>query len=166
MALWLMKYAAQIGFTKQGIAFHVGSQQRRSARDRAIRLAAEILQDLATHKITPTTINIGGGFQPTLHARSRLLTYATEINRSLRRWFGDTSPKIVLNLKGACRDAGVSEVILISRKSFDPHEPRWIYLDIGKFGGLIETMDEAIRYPFAPGTTGSDGALHFGRADM
>ena len=24
---------------------------------------------------------------------------------------------------------------------------RWVYLDIGKFGGLAETMDEAIQYP-------------------
>ena len=24
---------------------------------------------------------------------------------------------------------------------------RWVFLDIGKFGGLAETMDEAIRYP-------------------
>jgi ornithine decarboxylase len=24
---------------------------------------------------------------------------------------------------------------------------RWVYLDIGKFGGLAETMEEAIRYP-------------------
>jgi ornithine decarboxylase len=24
---------------------------------------------------------------------------------------------------------------------------RWVYLDIGKFGGLAETMDESIRYP-------------------
>ncbi len=23
----------------------------------------------------------------------------------------------------------------------------WVFLDIGKFGGLAETMDEAIRYP-------------------
>jgi ornithine decarboxylase len=26
-------------------------------------------------------------------------------------------------------------------------EARWVYLDIGKFGGLAETMEEAIRYP-------------------
>jgi ornithine decarboxylase len=25
---------------------------------------------------------------------------------------------------------------------------RWVYLDIGKFSGLAETMDEAIRYQF------------------
>ena len=45
-------------------------------------------------------------------------------------------------------DAGViqSEVVLISRKSANDNR-RWVYLDIGKFGGLAETMDEAIQYP-------------------
>ena len=45
-------------------------------------------------------------------------------------------------------DAGLikAEVVLISRKAAD-EETRWVYLDIGKFGGLAETMDEAIRYP-------------------
>jgi ornithine decarboxylase len=34
----------------------------------------------------------------------------------------------------------------VSRKAED--DPlRWVFLDIGKFGGLIETLDEAIRYP-------------------
>jgi ornithine decarboxylase len=31
---------------------------------------------------------------------------------------------------------------------------RWVFLDIGKFGGLAETMEEAIRYPI---TTPRDG---------
>jgi ornithine decarboxylase len=39
-----------------------------------------------------------------------------------------------------------AEVVLISKKSED--DPvRWVYLDIGKFGGLAETIDESIRYP-------------------
>jgi ornithine decarboxylase len=44
--------------------------------------------------------------------------------------------------------AGVikAEVILVSRKHANDNQ-RWVYLDIGKFGGLAETMDEAIRYP-------------------
>ena len=52
-------------------------------------------------------------------------------------------------------DAGVieSEVVLVSRKD-ESEERRWVYLDIGKFGGLAETMDEAIRYPIA---TAHDG---------
>jgi ornithine decarboxylase len=45
-------------------------------------------------------------------------------------------------------NAGVieSEVVLVSQKSRDEDEVRWVYLDIGKFGGLAETMDESIRY--------------------
>ena len=39
-----------------------------------------------------------------------------------------------------------AEVVLISRKH-DDDPVRWVYLDIGKFGGLAETIDEAIRYP-------------------
>ena len=52
-------------------------------------------------------------------------------------------------------NAGViqSEVVLISNKSANDNT-RWVYLDIGKFGGLAETMDEAIRYPI---TTVHDG---------
>ena len=37
--------------------------------------------------------------------------------------------------------------MLVSKKSRDRHGARWVYLDIGKFGGLAETMDESIRYP-------------------
>ena len=45
-------------------------------------------------------------------------------------------------------NAGIieAEVVLISRKS-DEDPRRWVYLDIGKFNGLAETMDEMIRYP-------------------
>ena len=45
---------------------------------------------------------------------------------------------------------GPAEVVLVSRKGKD--DPvRWVYLDIGKFGGLAETMDESIRYPIRTG---------------
>ena len=45
-------------------------------------------------------------------------------------------------------NAGVieAEVVLVSKKS-NEDEVRWVYLDLGKFGGLAETMDESIRYP-------------------
>src|SRR5690606_33734819 len=49
--------------------------------------------------------------------------------------------------RGMVGDAGIikAEVVLVSRKQAD--DLRWVYLDIGKFGGLAETMDESIRYP-------------------
>ena len=40
----------------------------------------------------------------------------------------------------------VSEVVLVSRKSHTALE-RWIFTDVGKFSGLVETMDEAIKFP-------------------
>jgi ornithine decarboxylase len=44
-------------------------------------------------------------------------------------------------------DAGVvqSEVVLVSRKAANDRK-RWVYLDIGKFSGLAETMGESIKY--------------------
>jgi diaminopimelate decarboxylase len=55
-------------------------------------------------------------------------------------------------------NAGVieTEVVLISKKAEDEDEVRWVYLDIGKFGGLAETMDEAIRYPIRTDRDGDE----------
>ena len=36
-------------------------------------------------------------------------------------------------------------MVLIAKKG-GADDRRWVYLDIGKFGGLAETMDEAIQY--------------------
>jgi ornithine decarboxylase len=51
--------------------------------------------------------------------------------------------------RGLVAEAGAiaAEVLLVSRKSEDDLH-RWVYLDIGKFSGLAETIDEAIRYQF------------------
>ena len=45
-----------------------------------------------------------------------------------------------------------AEVVLVSRKGDDP--VRWVYLDIGRFGGLAETEGESIKYRI---TTPHDG---------
>ena len=51
--------------------------------------------------------------------------------------------------RGLVAEAGVivAEVLLVARKDQDDLV-RWVYLDIGKFSGLAETIDEAIRYQF------------------
>ena len=47
-----------------------------------------------------------------------------------------------------------SEVVLISRKrSSDRH--RWVYLDVGVFNGLIETIGESIRFPIRSSAAGA-----------
>ena len=76
-------------------------------------------------------------------------TYGRAIFTALRKHFGNRIPETIIEPgRGMVGDAGVikAEVVLISKKSGED-EVRWVYLDIGKFGGLAETMDEAIRYP-------------------
>jgi ornithine decarboxylase len=49
--------------------------------------------------------------------------------------------------------------VLISKKSYT-EDVRWVYLDIGKFGGLAETHDEAIKYRIeALGRKGATGPV-------
>lgn len=58
-------------------------------------------------------------------------------------------PEIILEPgRSLIANAGilVSEVVLVARKSRTAVE-RWVYADVGKFSGLIETMDESIKFP-------------------
>jgi ornithine decarboxylase len=83
--------------------------------------------------------------------------YGQAIFEALRRHFGNRIPETIIEPgRGMVGDAGVlkAEVVLVSKKSRED-KLRWVYLDVGKFGGLAETMDEAIRYPIR---TPRDGA--------
>jgi ornithine decarboxylase len=102
-------------------------------------------------------VNMGGGF-PTRYLREVPVAeaYGRAIFSALRKHFGNRIPETIIEPgRGMVGNAGTikSEVVLISKKS-DTDDVRWVYLDIGKFGGLAETMDEAIRYPIV---TARDG---------
>ena len=74
----------------------------------------------------------------------------SSIDAALKRHFGNRIPETIIEPgRGMVGNAGIikSEVVLISKKSEREDDLRWVYLDIGKFGGLAETMDESIRYP-------------------
>ncbi|MEC9254315.1 MAG: type III PLP-dependent enzyme, partial [Pseudomonadota bacterium] len=95
-------------------------------------------------------VNLGGGFPANYISRTNPLeTYAEEITRFLKEDFGDELPEVILEPgRSLAANAGilVSEVVLVSRKNRTGLD-RWVYTDIGKFGGFVETMDEAIKYP-------------------
>ena len=84
--------------------------------------------------------------------------YGQSIFRSLRKHFGNRIPETIIEPgRGMVGNAGVieAEVVLVSKKSAED-EVRWVYLDIGKFGGLAETMDESIRYPIKTSRDGDE----------
>ncbi len=147
----VLEYAHRLGLIAFGLSFHVGSQQCNPCMwDGALKAAASIFRDLAERGIVLQMVNLGGGF-PAKYMKSvpAVKTYAQAILHSLRRHFGNHIPETIIEPgRGMVGDAGVieAEVVLISRKS-DNDKVKWVYLDIGKFNGLAETMDEMIRYP-------------------
>ncbi|MFZ0422684.1 MAG: type III PLP-dependent enzyme [Xanthobacteraceae bacterium] len=151
MAVEVLDHAQRLGLEPCGVSFHVGSQQRRTAAwDEALKSAAAIFRACADRGINLTMVNLGGGF-PTKYLRDvpAVDSYGRSIFRALRKHFGNRIPETIIEPgRGMVGNAGVieAEVVLVSNKSEHDHV-RWVYLDIGKFGGLAETMDESIRYP-------------------
>ncbi|MGO3926708.1 type III PLP-dependent enzyme [Rhodopseudomonas pseudopalustris] len=151
MAVDVLDLAKRLGLEAYGISFHVGSQQRKlKSWDRALEMAAAVFRDCAERGINLSMVNMGGGF-PTKYLKEvpAVVQYGRSIFRALRKHFGNQIPETIIEPgRGMVGNAGVieAEVVLISKKS-EADDVRWVYLDIGKFGGLAETMDEAIRYP-------------------
>jgi ornithine decarboxylase len=151
LAIGVLEHAHRLGLDACGISFHVGSQQPNPAAwDVALASAAEIFRTLSERGIQLRMVNLGGGFPAKYLKKIPLVkTYGRAITAALAKHFGNRIPETIIEPgRGMVGDAGVvkAEVVLISKKAAD--DPlRWVYLDIGKFGGLAETMDEAIRYP-------------------
>lgn len=150
MAKDLLTQARELGLEPYGIAFHVGSQQRDSAQwDLAIAKTALMFTDLRERGIELKMVNLGGGLPAAYRDPVPPLDdFAELIDRSLRTHFGNHLPEVVLEPgRALVADAGIleAEVVLVSRKDY-ASDVRWIYLDVGKYGGLAETEGEAIRY--------------------
>ncbi|WP_417669413.1 type III PLP-dependent enzyme [Roseibium sp.] len=151
MAPDVLEHAHKSGLTAHGVSFHVGSQQANLvAWDHALAMAAAVFQEMALRGIELKMVNMGGGF-PTRYLKDvpGVPSYGEAIFAALMKHFGNRLPSTIIEPgRGMVGNAGLieAEVVLISRKSADD-DVRWVYLDIGKFHGLAETMDEAIRYP-------------------
>ncbi|MEO5899462.1 MAG: type III PLP-dependent enzyme [Ilumatobacteraceae bacterium] len=157
----LLAMAAQAGM-EHGVSFHVGSQQRDlGAWDDALEVVASAFERATELGARPSFLNLGGGFPGTYREQSPTIdAYGAAVRGALARWFpGGIAEIMVEPGRYMVADAGVlrSEVVLVSRRSTEDQE-RWVYLDVGKFHGLAETMDEAIRYrlrtPHDGGPTG------------
>lgn len=159
MAAEVLEHAHRSGLSAHGISFHVGSQQGNlDAWDGALASAAAIFAQLAERGIQLKMVNLGGGF-PTRYLKDVPATeaYGRSIDEAVRRHFANHVPETIIEPgRGMVGGAGMikAEVVLISKKHRDD-EQRWVYLDIGKFGGLAETMEEAIRYPIRTRHDGS-----------
>ncbi|MEX2450735.1 MAG: type III PLP-dependent enzyme [Rhodospirillales bacterium] len=151
MARDLLIRARDLKLDPYGVSFHVGSQQRDVKQwEVAIARAAMVFTDLRRAGIELRMINLGGGFPAQYRDEiPGLGEYADSITKALTAAFGNKIPHVVIEPgRAIAAEAGLvqSEVVLVSQKDYvDP--TRWVYLDVGMFSGMAETLDEAIKYP-------------------
>jgi ornithine decarboxylase len=148
--LVLLLRAARTGHAV-GVSFHVGSQQRDvDAWDAPLRSAADLSAALREVGFDVAGVNVGGGLPCSYRDPvADVSVYGEAIGRSVESHLGPDFAGELLIEPGRfiVGDAGVieTEVVLISRRSGDA-QTRWVYLDVGMFNGLTETLQEAIRY--------------------
>jgi len=150
MAKDLLVRARDLGLEPYGVSFHVGSQQTDLSQwDIAVGKAAMLFTALDGCGIELKMVNLGGGFPAKYRTDIPVVErYAGAVMDAMTKHFGNSIPAMIIEPgRSLVGDAGIleTEVVLISRKGYDD-DTRWVYLDVGKFGGLAETMDEAIKY--------------------
>ena len=156
----LMIAARDMGLDPYGLSFHVGSQQTTtSSYETAIGRVGMLFTDLARAGVNLRMVNLGGGYP--VRYRDEIPgidRFADAIMRAMTQQFGNHLPEILVEPgRFLVGDAGVvsAEVVLVCHKAAgDP--VRWVYLDIGRFGGLAETEGESIKYRIETGHDGTE----------
>ncbi len=146
-AVQVLGVAADLGLDAAGVCFHVGSQQREpEAWSTPIGAAAEVFDVLRRRGVRPWLLDLGGGFPAVYDEGCRpVSSYGAAIEHELTEAFGNHRPRTIIEPgRGVVGDAGtiVSTVVAVVHRA----GVRWVYLDVGVFTGLVETLDESIRY--------------------
>jgi len=147
----LMELAKGLGLNPVGLSFHVGSQTRHPHMWYDVLDYVAVAWNHAKEEgFNLTLLNIGGGF-PIYYGND--ITdpeeYCLTIMNAIHERFGDIEYIMAEPGRGIVGNAGmlVSTVLLTSHKT--PGDTvRWVYLDVGRFHGLAETEQEAIKYRF------------------
>jgi ornithine decarboxylase len=163
MTAELLLLARDLGLHPVGVSFHVGSQQTDPTQwEKPLHDTAGLFRRLSREGLALNLVNIGGGF-PVRYERSvpPVSRFAEAIEQSLEDAFGGSRPELMLEPgRSLVAEAGViqTEVVLVSQKSrSDP--TRWVYLDVGRFSGLAETLNESIQYQLRTSRTATRGPV-------
>jgi ornithine decarboxylase len=158
-AVALLVAAGRQGLDPAGVSFHVGSQQRDpQAWGAPVASAAKVFAAVRAAGFHPWLLDLGGGFPARLDGEPLpIVDYGRSIDAHLQAAFGADRPHTIVEPgRGVVGDAGtvVTRVVGV----VDRGGTRWVFIDAGVFTGLVETLDEAIRYRLeTPGVTGPTG---------
>jgi len=154
-AVQLLKLASQKGLVPRGVTFHVGSQCTQAETwTKAIEKTRLVWEGAEAKGVELDLLNIGGGF-PIEYLKPA--PSVAEIASVVKESVGSAFPHGV-NLSLAPGRALVGEagtlaatVIATAKRG----EKKWLYLDVGVFNGLMESVG-GIRYPIVTDKTGPD----------
>jgi ornithine decarboxylase len=155
---WL-KAAPDLGLIPYGISFHTGSQQLHpESWEKPMREAGHIFDALEAAGYPLSVVDVGGGFPVSYRTEVPAINaFAKAILRYANTYF--KTPPLIYTEPGRfmSAEAGyiLSEVVQISQDYEDPNL-RWVYLDIGRYGGLVE---EKIDYPVLTKKMGKTGLV-------
>lgn len=142
-AVGLLSQAARLGLRGDGLAFHVGSQQLDpGAWEIGIRCARGVFDAVPGM----ATLNLGGGIPVSYESRvPSVQVVGDAIADAFERHF-PMLPHIVIEPgRAIVGSAGTLYCEVVSVRTGTDGR-RWVYLDIGRYGGLAETENEYIRY--------------------
>ncbi len=140
---------------RTGLSFHVGSQQRDvGGWTRALAKASWVLDALEERGIRLALLNLGGGF-PAHYCDPipGVGTIGDVIRDGLAGFTGRVDRVIAEPGRYMVADAGVLVTSVVTATEREVGTT-WLYVDAGVYGGLAETLGEAIRYRIA---TSRDG---------
>jgi ornithine decarboxylase len=151
MVLPLMHEAKELNLNPIGLSFHVGSQTRHPHMwYDSLDSVAAIWHNAIEEGFPLSLLNIGGGFPAYYGVDITDPTeYGNAVLEAVKERFGEVEYIMAEPGRGLVGNAGciAAEVLLVSRKH-DEDPVRWVYLSIGRFHGLAETEEEAIKYQF------------------
>ena len=140
-AVPLLLRAKELGLVPYGISFHVGSQASNpKAWAHALATVAPIMEELKQLGITLEILNIGGGF-PCAYASAEEQISLEEIAEHTLEAYKKLpyQPKLILEPgRGIVAATAVLVAHVIGR--VERREHTWLFLDVGVYGGLFETM--------------------------
>ena len=146
--------AARAGADLAGVAFHVGSQCRNPENWRVgIERARAVFDQMGKAGLNPRLLNIGGGF-PVRHVKPipAIEVIGDVVNRALEA-FPAKVRVIAEPGRYLVSDAGyfVCRIMGTATRA----NKRWMHLDAGMFGGIIETA-EGLKYKIRTDRAGPD----------
>ena len=146
--------AAKLGADLAGVTFHVGSQCRNPENWRVgIEKARAVFDSMAKLGLRPRLLDIGGGF-PVRHVRPipSIEVIGEVVNEALKA-FPPEVQVIAEPGRYLVSDAGyfVCRVLATAVRA----GKRWLHLDAGLFGGIIETS-EGLKYRIRTDRSGPD----------